>query len=493
MLGSGTHELYRDLLYPGGIPNAAPAAGVLGLIGAPAVAAFPDRLRRDPLTLVPVTQGLASIAVDYNLHPTLDAFWQERGFRGDVNDLPILMVDGFFDVESRGAFQAFQELRDDGAHLLVVGAHDGVPVRSGGYGHQRAAWYDRYLRDDDNGIDRVPAVQLFLADGDREDMLLDGAFVQAEGTDWPVPGTTWASLHLDPTVSATATSINDGTLTLEPAKDATQSYPAVPSLPTATDPYNAAILGIFNQSPSLTDMTLAEPLGLSYTTKPFATDVLAAGPASLELVLSSTSPETDLYAVLSDVDPAGVAHPMATGRLRSSFPDIDPAKSLSDSLGNVVQPYGRYDAKTPVAVAQEHRYQVEFWPIGNRFKTGHRLRLHVLGISGASQPALPAVNTVRLGAGQSRLLFPVLPGSDLAAAIGPADPSPTTGPTSAASGRPYTAESGSGVSPAAATGSLVPLSSTGSRSTETLLVAAMLGLVLAVIGRTRTIIRRQRR
>ena len=29
VLGSGTHELYRDLLYPGGMPNVVPGLGVL--------------------------------------------------------------------------------------------------------------------------------------------------------------------------------------------------------------------------------------------------------------------------------------------------------------------------------------------------------------------------------------------------------------------------------------------------------------------------------
>src|SRR5688572_5340578 len=108
VLGSGTYELYRDLLYPGGISNGLPALGVLGLIGAPLVAAFPDRLGRDPLSLGPVALGMGQTPIDYESHPTLDAYWQERGFRGDVNDVPVLMVDGFFDVESRGAFQAFQ-------------------------------------------------------------------------------------------------------------------------------------------------------------------------------------------------------------------------------------------------------------------------------------------------------------------------------------------------------------------------------------------------
>jgi predicted acyl esterase len=416
VLGSGTHELYRDLLYPGGVPNGIPAAGVFGLIGAPLVQHGPTRLARDPLSVVDAAEGMGALPVDYQLHPTLDGYWQERGFRGDVNDIPILMIDGFFDVESRGAFQAFQELRDDGAHLLVVGAHDGVPAGSGGADRQRVAWFDRYLRDVDNGIDREPAVQLFLADGDRED-LLRGRYVQTSGDDWPLPGTRWEALALDATRSGTARSINDGTLHLGSAAPATQAYPALGSLPTATDPYNTSILGVFNDSPLLTDMALAEPQGLSYTTAPLSTAVQAAGPASLELVLTSTAPETDLYAVISDVWPDGSAHPMAAGRLRSSYPGIDLGRSLVDGDGDVVQPYGRYDLRQPVAAGQERRYHVELWPIGNQFEAGHRIRLHVLGVSGASQPTTPAVNLVRLGDGASRLLFPVLPGSDLAAAL----------------------------------------------------------------------------
>ncbi|MEY2567460.1 MAG: uncharacterized protein QOE35_1989 [Actinomycetota bacterium] len=417
VLGSGTHELYRDLLYPGGVSNGLPALGVFGLIGAPLVQAIPDRLGHDPLSLVPVATGMGQIPVDYQLHPTLDQYWRERGFRGDVNHLPIFMVDGFFDVESRGAFQAFQQLRADGAHLLVVGAHDGVPIGSGGSDRQRVAWYDRYLRDVDNGIDGEPPVQLFLADGDREDMLLAQRFVTTSASDWPVPGTTWASLQLDPAKSGTASSINDGTLTLHGATAATQAYPAISSLPSATDPYNTAIVGV-NNSPLLTDMTLAEPQGLSYTTAPFTTRVQAAGPASVELVAASTAPETDLYAVLSDVWPDGSAHPMAAGRLKSSYPGVDASRSLVDAAGNIVQPYGTYDVRDPAAIGQERRYHVELWPIGNQFEAGHRLRLHVIGVSGASQPGAPALNTVRLGEGGSRLLFPVLPGSDLRASLG---------------------------------------------------------------------------
>lgn len=419
VLGAGTHELYRDLLYPGGIPNGVPALGVYGLIGAPAVALLPDRLGRDPLSLVDLAGGFARTAVDYNLHPSLDEWWQERGMRGDVNGVPMMMVNGFFDVESRGAFQTFQELRDNGSQLYVVGAHDGVPAGSGGAGDQTRRWFEHHLLDIDNGIETEPAVRLWMAAGDRAEMLA-GDFVTAQGDDWPLPGTTWTDLHLDAATSGTAASINDGTLALASAGvPSHQAYVPVQSLPTATDPHTTSLLGVFNGSPELTLMNGPERLGLSYTTAPLAEDVVAAGPASLELELTSTTPETDLWAVISDVWPDGSAHPMAVGRLRTSYPDLVEAASLTDGDGTVVQPYNDLSAKRFVAPGTEHRYHVEFWPIGNQFDAGHRIRVHVIGASGFHQPTAAGVNVVRTGGsdGGSVLRLPVLAGSDLVGAL----------------------------------------------------------------------------
>jgi predicted acyl esterase len=425
VLKSGTFELYRDLIWPGGIHNLAVGLGVLGLIGEPAVAQGPGRLGRNPTSSLDTATGLSEAGMDAFNHSTLDPWWRERGFRGDVNHLPILMIDGFFDVESRGAFQAYRALRRDGAHLLVIGAHDGAPAHTDGGVREAGAWFDHYLRGVANGVRRHRRVQLWLADGDREDDLA-GHFVRYNGRDWPIPHTRWERLALDPAPSGTARSINDGSLNLKaPGRVTTQSYPALPSLPSSSDPANTAIVGgsgvnaLATAFPILTEMTLAEPLGLSYTTKPFATDVLSAGPASLELRLSSSAPETGIWAVLSDVSPDGTPHPVASGRLLSSYPNVDRKRSLRDRrTGAIVQPYGVFDRKTPAAPGAERLYRIEFWPIGNRFKRGHRLRLHILGTSAASLPGAPAVNTVRVGGrGGSRLLFPVLPGSRLRGAL----------------------------------------------------------------------------
>jgi predicted acyl esterase len=415
VLGAGTHELYRDLLYPGGVPNLGPALVVLAGIGGGSLADAPARLQRDPATGLETIGGMFDVGTQYLLHPTLDAWWRERGMRGNANDFPILMVTGVFDVESRGPFEVFRELRSDPRnHLYVVGAHDGVPAGTGGADAERRAWYDHTLRGVANGVDRHPIVQMWLSDGSREG-LLAGDLVRAHGTTWPLPGTTWQTWWLDAARSGTGRSVNDGSLSrTAPSGPTTQSWLALPSLPTATDPHSIATLGVFGTPSPLTDMSLAEPLGLSYTTPVLRSDVVAVGPASLDLRLSSTAPSTDLLVVLSDVAPDGTAHPVATGRLRTSFPGIDRTRSLVLDDGRVVQPYGRYDRQDPAAIGQERRYHVELWPIGNRFRSGHRLRVHLLGTSLLSLPDLPALDTVRVGGAQgARLYLPVAPASAL--------------------------------------------------------------------------------
>jgi hypothetical protein len=59
---------------------------------------------------------------------------------------------------------------------------------------------------------------------------------------------------------------------------------------------------------------------------------------------------------------------------------------------------------------QTREYHVEFWPLGNRFAAGHRIRLYLTGTSSFMLPTTPALHTVSFGgATPSRLLLPVLP------------------------------------------------------------------------------------
>lgn len=419
MLKSGTFELYRDLLVPGGVSNLLPGAGVLGLIGAPTTQMLGDRLERDPASVGDAYGGLLESGVNGGLaHPELDEWWRERGFRGDANRLPVLMINGFFDVESRGAFQAFQELRSAGAHLRMVGGHDGVPQGSDGGRRATERWFDRYVRGIDNGIEDEDRVQLMMSRGDREDYLA-GDVATAQGADWPLPGTRWTSLFLDARRSGTSHSLNDGSLSLERPAAARQSYPVLTSVATMTDTPNAALVGaamapLFEYLPWLTEATLSEPGTLTYTTPALTAPVRAAGPLNLRLKLATSSPGMPIWAVLSDVAPDGTAHPLTVGRLNTDHPGVIESESLVRA-GRIVQPYGDHSTRKPAAIGQSRDYQVELWPVGNVFEEGHRIRLHLVGQSFASKPALPASATLTLG--DAQLLFPTLPDSDLATAL----------------------------------------------------------------------------
>jgi putative CocE/NonD family hydrolase len=405
VLKSGTFELYRDLIYPGAINNLVPDAGVMGLIGAPALEQAPSRLQRAPASGLDTLSGLLGTGVSALTHDTLDSYWRQRGFQGDVNHLPILMIDGFFDVESRGAFQAYQALRGDGARLEVIGAHDSAPKGTDGGVADMRAWFDHYLRG--AALPDQPRVRLWMSDGDREDDLA-GDFVRYDGADWPVPGTTWQTLHLGA----------GGTLTTtRPKRSASESYPQVSSFALNSDPYNTAIAGsaglnaLTTAFPVLSDMTVAEQLGRSYTTAPLMAPLLSAGPAAVDLRLASTAPQTNIWVVISDVWPNGTPHPIAAGRLNSDFPKVDRDRSLRDPrTGAIVQPYGRFDQRDPATIGRARTYHVEIWPIGKRFRTGHRIRLTVLGSSDASEPSAPALDTITVGGRRgTRLLLPVLP------------------------------------------------------------------------------------
>jgi predicted acyl esterase len=414
VLRSGTFELYRDLLWPGGVSNFIPGLGVLALIGAPAAA---QGFGKSLVSNLDTAVGLIDAGINGGLrHQTLDSWWRERGFRGDVNHRPILMLDSFFDVESRGAFQAFQALRRYGARLLVVGAHDGAPAGTDDGDHAIKLWFDHYLRHAHNRIQRRPRVQLLLADGSRE-RYAAGHFLRYNARNWPVPGTRWESLWLSAARSGSGKSLNDGSLiSARPSSGVLQPYVAIPSVPTMSDVANSGFLGPdgLNQAasafPLLTETTLSEPLGLTYTSPPLAHDLLSAGPAALDLRLSSTAPETALWAVIADVWPDGSSHPVAAGRLLSAYPSVVRGRSLVDQEGDVVQPYGDYSTKSDATPLTARSYQVEFWPIGERFRRGDRIRLVILGASAASLPSLPAVNFVTAGGSYaSRLLLPVLP------------------------------------------------------------------------------------
>lgn len=422
-LMAGTADLYRDLLYPGGISNIGPGAVVGLTVGGLLLGSAPSGVQQgeSPVSQLQAGIGLATLSAEILAHPTEDSFWDARTQRPDVNRFPVLADTSFYDPEARGPFESFKLLRSRGSHLLVFGAHDGYPAGTEGPFPEFQRWFDHYLLGKGNGVERDPVVQTFVGNGSRE-ALLSGSLTRINASDWPLPGTRWQRLYLSPARAASANSLNDGTLSASvPASRSVEAYPTLPSLPTATDPHTTAALGAgVDVVPALTQMNVVDPLSLTYTLARFSHAVDVVGPASLDVFVAATTPLSDLHAVLADVWPNGSAFPVGQGRLRTSYPKIVASRSLTDSSGEVVQPYGDYSATAPAIPGQTREYHVEFWPIGNHFAAGHRLRLYLVGSSGFMLPGPPGLNLVSAGGvTPSRLLLPVTALSAWCAARGP--------------------------------------------------------------------------
>lgn len=416
-LMAGTVDLYRDLLYIGGIQAAVPGLYVYGAVFAPWLANLPTRLGEQPDSLPDSVAGYGTVTADVATHQTEDAYWGDRTFKGDRDGIPILADTSFYDVEPRGPFLAWEATRQFGSHLLVMGAHDGFPAGTGGPFPEYGRWFDHYVRGVDNGIDREPPVSVYLSNGSRE-QLLNGSFTHFTSDAWPLTGTAWTRLFLASTPSGSAQALFDGSLSTAPqSAPATQPYPFVPANSFETDPHTtSAIAGATGLDraatyfPWLTNMSLTEPTSVTFTTPPLTSAIDAVGPASVDLFASSTVGETDLVVVLADVWPDGTSHAVATGQLRTSFPNLDRARSRIDPVtGDIVQPYTDFSAKTPAAPGELREYHVEMLPLGNHFGAGHRLRLYVVGTPDHSQPAAPGVNTLAFGGvTPSRLVLPTV-------------------------------------------------------------------------------------
>lgn len=412
-LMAGTTDLYRDLLNIGGIPNIAAGVFVETAIGAETLANGLTRLRQEPSTIPAAAMGYVSSGLHVLTNQTEDAFWQQRTFQGDLDQIPILADTSFYDVEPDGPFAAFNATKQYGSHLLVYGAHDGFPAGLPGPFSQYQNWFAHYLLGQPLSADNGPVVSAYLGNGSRAQFLA-GNVTHLTGTTWPLDGTGWTDLYLSGAHDSSVTSLNDGSLSIQPAATASQHYPFLPSEVTETDLHNTALVdseldSIGQALPELNDMALSDLSSLTFTSPPLTKPFTMVGPGALDVTLSSSEPVTDVYAVVADVAPDGSAYPVATGALRTSFPNTLPSCSLSDAQGQVTDPCNDYSKMSIAAPGTARAYQVELLPAGNVFSAGSRIRLYLLGTPLDQMPSTPGINTVTLGgASGSELVLPGL-------------------------------------------------------------------------------------
>jgi len=151
--------------------------------------------------------------------------------------------------------------------------------------------------------------------------------------------------------------------------------------------------------------------GLSYTTAALAEDLHIVGHPVVDLQVSSTTPDADLFVYLEDVSPDGSISIFTHGRLRMSHSgENDPP--FENYMGLPYHRGNRSDVRD-LTPGETVRMRLDLLPTSIVIKAGHRLRLTVAGSDPRQRsrsivydPA-PVIKLHRQADSLSKLLLPV--------------------------------------------------------------------------------------
>lgn len=197
-------------------------------------------------------------------------------------------------------------------------------------------FFDHFLKGIDNGWDKEPPVRLEIRD------VHDKASVR-KADQWPLPQTQWTRFYLDGATHRLGTAT--------PASENAVSYDAMGD-------------------------------GVTFSTAPFAHDTEITGYVCAHLIVSSSTTDMDLFAVLRAFDPDGReviftgAHeptPVSRGWLRVSHRKLDPARSLP------YRPFLVHDEIQKMEPGQRYAVALEIWPTSLVIPAAYRLALTLMG------------------------------------------------------------------------------------------------------------------
>jgi putative CocE/NonD family hydrolase len=300
-------------------------------------------------------------------HSRLDQWWEPMRYQNKLDrvTVPVLHVSGWYDDALRATPMNFAGMRTGGG----APARDRQKLVIGPWPHQinstsrlgevdfgpsaiidlqglQARWFDRWLKDQPNGVESEPAVRLFAMGANR----------WLAGPDWPLPETRLVRYHLRS--GGRANSLHgDGRLTLEPAPagepaDRYRYDPASPT-PFLTEPSFAQLGGPEDYRPvERRDDVLV------YTAEPFAEETLVCGPLRAQVTAASSAPDTDFMVKLLDVWPNGFAQRLNDGMIRARFRE-------------------GMDRPSPIEPGRAYAYQVDLWATCQAFLPGHRVRVEI--------------------------------------------------------------------------------------------------------------------
>ena len=272
-------------------------------------------------------------------HPFVDDYYAERIPDFSRITTPLLSSGnwGGYGLHLRGNTNGFARVASPRKWLEMHGLAHWVHYYTD-YGREiQKAFFDHFLRGEDNGWDRRPRSLLNIRH-------IDGRFERRDEDDWPSPRTSWTKLYLNPC-----------------GRRLDETPPSAP----ATSHYDAAGDGVV------------------FTTV-LGEETEITGPASARLWISSSTTDADIFLILRVFDPEGTEvtfqgaldphTPIAHGWLRASHRRLN-AEFSTDS-----QPYHSHDRSEPLVPGRIYEVAIEIWPTCLVVPAGYKLALAVQGV-----------------------------------------------------------------------------------------------------------------
>ena len=305
-------------------------------------------------------KGLAEYAEDWLRHPNRRP-WRFVEVHREV-EVPNLDFSGWYDHcgGTMGHLAGMQKnARTEVARRqtkLIMGPwnHGGIGTRKMGeidFGPQAELdihdliirWFDRWLKELDNGVDREPAVRYFVM----------GSAKWKTADTWPPKGKREAVYYLSSNGEANRVA-DSGLLRHETSgEEPCDVYTYDPNDPVPTLWTRALYTVPSDRRP----LEYRQDI-LYYRTPPLQEDVEVVGYPEVVLYASSSAPDTDFFARLVDEDPDGPALEVCYGMVRARH------RNLLD----------REELLPPGEVTE---FGIKLGPTACRFLRGHRIRLEI--------------------------------------------------------------------------------------------------------------------
>lgn len=326
---------------------------------------------------------------DWLRHARRDAFWKQGSVNEDYSSIvcPVFAVGGYLDGYSNAIFRLLANLTVPRMGLIGPWAHamphQGVPNPQFNFLAECVRWFDRWLKGEENGIEREPMLRTFMPDGLPAKAFyadLTGRWIAEES--WPSPRITPRSLRF----------AADGGL------DPAGAIAAAEEALAWTSPQVTGLVGgewcpygTGGKGPEFPgDQREDDGRSLTFTSAPLDERVEILGAPVVELELAVDRPEAFVAVRLCDVAPDGASTRVTYAVLNLSHRDS-------------------HEDLVPMTPGSRVRVRFQLNDAAYAFRPGHRIRV---GVSTTYWPMVwpsPEIVTLTVWPAASTLTLPVRP------------------------------------------------------------------------------------